>query len=130
MEVADAGVLRRQDVAFAATNLRRCQIASLDAVVVAAAVDVGCTDVLIMHRHDVTVVTACVTLLVMDSTASVLRIVRTVDAGKLLHLIIVDVLWCPVILKQCLHVLLVAMGACIVSLQSMRSFHTQPLVVG
>ena len=114
-------------MAFAATDPRRRQIltASLD-----TAVDVGCTDILIMHRHDVTVIAARVALLVIDCAADVLRVARTVDARKLLQLVIVDVLRRPIILQQCLHVLLVAVGACVVSLHSVRSFHILPLVVG
>jgi hypothetical protein len=55
MEVADAGVLRRQDVALA--DLRRRQVLT-------AAVDICCADILIVHRDDVTVVAARVTLFV------------------------------------------------------------------
>ena len=58
-----------------------------------------------------------------------MRIVRAMDTRKLFHLL-VDVLRRTVILQQCLHVLLVAVGACVGSLQSMRSFHALPLVVG
>ena len=55
MEVTDAGVVGRQDVALA--DLRRSQVLT-------AAVDISCADVLIVHRDDVTVVAARVALFV------------------------------------------------------------------
>lgn len=135
MEIADVRVVRRQNVTLTAADLRRSQVlrTALDAVVVAAAMDVGGADVLIVHRDDVPMVATDITFLVLKTAVVVLSVTSTVNAWELLH---IGILRRPVVLQDRLHVLLVAVSARVIaialphlSLNSVRAFDAKPLIV-
>jgi hypothetical protein len=133
MEIANIRVVWRQNVTLTAADLRWSQVlrTALDAVVVATAMDVGGADVLIVHRDDVPMVTTDIAFLVLKTAVIVLSVTGTVNARELLH---IGILRRPVVLEDCLHVLLVAVRARVIalphlSLNSVRAFDAKPLIV-
>lgn len=122
VEIANA-VVRRQNVALAAADLRWSQVltAALDAAVVPLAVDVGGADVLVVHGDDVAMVAAGISFFVLVEAGYVvlMSVTGAVDAWEFLHLAgVVDILRRSVVLKQSLHVLIVAMRASAAALQT------------